>query len=139
MQFNIFVFTFCLQKFDRQSHWGPSRITGDHSRSNRGRSPMNLFFQRNKNEHTEHHDIFIKFRIQLSSNQENHIFLLFGSWSLVLYLHVWVKLKFFRLLLPDNLIVDVQHLHENGKWNSCVSAGVYTMSKKSFLLLSIVL
>ena len=44
-----------------------------------------------KNENTEFHGTFISFKGFLYSKQRSLIFLLFGSRSAVLYLHVWVK------------------------------------------------
>ena len=55
------------------------------------------------NENTEHHSIFTSFNNQLFWKHQSSIFLLFGSWSLVLYLYVWVKLQFFQWFQPDNL------------------------------------
>ena len=51
--------------------------------------------QKNKNENMERHSIFRPFKIQFYSRQGGPIFLLFGLWSLVLYLHVRVKSKSF--------------------------------------------
>ena len=51
--------------------------------------------QENKNEHTEYHGIVIPFKIQVNSKRGRPTFLLFGTLSLVLYLHVSVKAKFF--------------------------------------------
>ena len=45
---------------------------------------------KNKNENTKYHGICISFKSHLYSKQESPIFLLFGSWSLTLYLLVWV-------------------------------------------------
>ena len=47
--------------------------------------------QKNKNEHTQYHGIFIPFKNQFYSKHESSTFLFFGSRSLVLYLHVSVK------------------------------------------------
>ena len=46
---------------------------------------------------TEYLGTLIPVKSQLYSEPGSSIFLLFGSWSLVLYLLVWVKSKFFRL------------------------------------------
>ena len=40
--------------------------------------------EKNKNENTEYYTMLISFKSQLYSEQENPIFLLFGSWSLAL-------------------------------------------------------
>ena len=55
-----------------------------------------LFFtvsskQKSKNEKTKYHGTFIPFKSQLYSMPRISIFLLFGSWNLVFYLHVWVN------------------------------------------------
>ena len=50
---------------------------------------------KNNNENTEYHGMFISFKSHLYSKQGSLIFLLFGSWSLALYLLVGVKSKFF--------------------------------------------
>ena len=39
----------------------------------------------------EYNDTFITFKSQLYSKPGSSIFLLFESWNLVLYHHVWVK------------------------------------------------
>ena len=44
----------------------------------------------------EYYDTFISFKSHLCWKQEAPIFLLSGSRSVVLYLHIWVKPKFFR-------------------------------------------
>ena len=62
--------------------------------------------QKNKNENTEYYSMFIPFKSQAYSRQGNPIFLLFGSWSLILYLHVWLKSIFFQSNLT--ILVDVQ-------------------------------
>ena len=54
------------------------------------------------------------------------VFLLLGTWSLVLYPHVWLKLNFSNNS-NQAIFVDVQRLHKNGKWIICVSNGVYTL------------
>ena len=54
------------------------------------------FWTKNKNENTKYHGIFISFKIQLYSKQGSPIFIFFGSWNLVLYLHVWINSKFLR-------------------------------------------
>ena len=59
--------------------------------------------QKTQMKNINYHGIFIPFKIQLYSKQRTSIFLLFGSWSLVLYIHVWVKVKSFQQLQPDNL------------------------------------
>ena len=74
--------------------------------------------QKNKNENTEYHRIFIHFKGQVYSRQGIPIFLLLESWSLVLYLRVWVKSKFFSF--------EVQCLGENVIWCiSCCSSLLY--------------
>ena len=45
-------------------------------------------------------------------------FSFFGSWSVVLHLHGWVKSKFSDIFSLSGL-VDVQRLHENDKWILC--------------------
>ena len=51
--------------------------------------------QKTKIEHMEYHIIFILFKGHFYSKHENPIFLLHKSWSLILYVHVSVKAKFF--------------------------------------------
>ena len=80
-----------------------------------------------KNENTEYHGTFLPCKSQLYSKPGSPIFLLFDLWSLVLYLHVWVKAKFFRQFYPVNLnrrstfqwkrLMDFMFLTE---LNSCV-------------------
>ena len=52
---------------------------------------------------------------------------MFGSLSVVLYLHVWNKSKF-----SDNsnlvILVDIQRLQENSKWILCISHGAKWLS-----------
>ena len=48
-----------------------------------------------KNEKTEYHGTFRPFKNQLHLKPGSPIFLLFRSWSLVLYLYLWVNSKFF--------------------------------------------
>ena len=69
--------------------------------------------QKNKNENTEYHGMFISFKSHLYSRQGGPIFLLFDSLSLVLYLLVWLNpanirlvedVFIFRRLLQDVLI-----------------------------------
>ena len=69
--------------------------------------------QKNKNENTEYHGMFISFKSHLYSRQGSPIFLLFDSLSLVLYLLVWLNpanirlvedVFIFRRLLQDFLI-----------------------------------
>ena len=50
-----------------------------------------LFRKKNKNQNTEYYSTFTSFKSHLCSKQGTSIFLLFGSWSAVLHLHVWVK------------------------------------------------
>ena len=69
-----------------------------------------LFFtvgskQKNKNENAEYHDVFIPFKSQLYSKLASSIFLLFGPWNLVLYVHVFMS----------SILADVQRLHKKGK------------------------
>ena len=45
--------------------------------------------QKNTNENTEYHSIFISFKSQVYSRQGNPVFLLFGLWNLILYLKVF--------------------------------------------------
>ena len=67
--------------------------------------------QENKNELMEYYGIFIPFKTRVYSKHGSPIFLMSGSWKMVLHLHVWEK--------GDNSnltnLVDVQRLHENGK------------------------
>ena len=51
--------------------------------------------QKNKDEHTEYHGIFIPFKSLVYWKHGSPTFILFGSWSLVLYLRVWVGQFFF--------------------------------------------
>ena len=51
---------------------------------------------KNKNENTKYSSMFISFKSHLYSKQGSSIFLLFGSWSLALYLLNWVKSKYFQ-------------------------------------------
>ena len=48
-------------------------------------------YTKNKNENTKYHSILISFKSQVYSRQGSPISLLFGTRSLVSYLHVWVK------------------------------------------------
>ena len=50
---------------------------------------------KNKNENMEHLGTFIPCKSWLHSKPGSPIFQLFGSYSLVVYLYVWVKSKFF--------------------------------------------
>ena len=52
--------------------------------------------QKYKKENTEYHGTLLPSKNQLYSKPGNPFFLLFGWWSLVLYLHVWVSSKFYR-------------------------------------------
>ena len=70
---------------------------------------------KNKNENTEYHGMFISFKSHLYSKQGSLIFLLFRSWSLALYLLVWVRSNSFSNNSNLIIVVDVQRLHENGK------------------------
>ena len=64
-----------------------------------------------KNINTKYHGtLFIPFKSQVYSQQGSPIFLLFGSWSLVLHFHVWVKSNLILIIQTD-----VQRLHEDGK------------------------
>ena len=67
--------------------------------------------QKNKNEHTEYHDIFISFKSHVYSKDGSPI----CSQNLVLYLCVWVKVKFFYDNSNLTNLVDIQSLHENDK------------------------
>ena len=58
-----------------------------------------LFPNKNKNKNTEYYGTFISFKSHLFSKQGSPILLLFRSWSVVLYLHVWVKPKVIPILL----------------------------------------
>ena len=82
--------------------------------------------KKKKKKNAEYHDTFISFKNHLYSNQGSPIFLLFGSWSVR-----------FRQIFSDNsnlvILVDIQRLHENGKWILCVSNGVYILLKRCFL------
>ena len=48
----------------------------------------NVVSKQKKNENKEYHGMFISFKSHLYSKQGSPIYLLFGSWSLVLYLLV---------------------------------------------------
>ena len=78
-----------------------------------------------KKSKTKYHGIFIPFKREAYSKHGSIIFLLFGSWSLILYLCVWVKTKFFSDNFKLTNLVDVQRLHQNGELIICVSNGVY--------------
>ena len=92
------------------------------------------FKTKNINENTEYHGTFILFKRYLYhgtivpclySKQGSPIFLLFGSWC------VGLSQSFFD---KSNLIiwVDIQRLHENGKWILRVFNGFYILFKWSF-------
>ena len=51
------------------------------------------------NKHAEYHDIFIPFKGQIYLKQGSHVSFLFGTWTLVLFSHVWVKPRFLLLTL----------------------------------------
>ena len=53
----------------------------------------------NSNEYAGYYDIFIPFKGHIYSKQGSHISLLFGTWILVSFAYVWVKL----ILLPLTL------------------------------------
>ena len=55
------------------------------------------------------------------------LFSWFGRWSLVLYLHVLVKAKFFSENSNLSNLVKTQRYHENDKWIICISDGVYEL------------
>ena len=78
-----------------------------------------------KKSKTKYHGIFIPFKREAYSKHGSIIFLLFGSWSLILYLCVWVKTKFFSDNFKLTNLVDVQRLYQNGELIICVSNGVY--------------
>ena len=54
-----------------------------------------------KNENTEYYGTFISFKSLLYSKQGSPVFLLFGSWSVILYLHVSVKSKVLPIFLAS--------------------------------------
>ena len=85
--------------------------------------------QKSKNKLTEYHGIFILFKSRVYSKHGSPIFSLFGSWKMVSYLHVWEKAKLLQVTLNLTNLVNIQHLHENGKWIKCVFDGVYTLLK----------
>ena len=66
--------------------------------------------RKNRNKNIQYHSIFISFESQVYSRQES-LFFLFGSWSLVLYLHAWQSQSFFQSNLT--ILGDAQCLHEN--------------------------
>ena len=79
----------------------PSNFQNNYHNRKKNRSHPSVLFtvaskQKNKNKNTEYHSNFILFKNQVYSKLWSPIFLLFGSWCLVLYLHVWLKSKFFR-------------------------------------------
>ena len=57
--------------------------------------------QKKKNENTEYYGTFISFKSLLYSKQGSPVFLLFGSWSVILYLHVSVKSKVLPIFLAS--------------------------------------
>ena len=59
--------------------------------------------QKTKNKHTEYHGIFIPFKCQVYAKHGSTTFILFGSWGLVLYLHVSVKAKFYLVTITYKL------------------------------------
>ena len=81
--------------------------------------PKLVLNKKNKNEYTEYHGISIPLKSQVYSKHGSPTFLSFGSWSLVLYLHVLVKAIFF--------------------WIIRFSDGVCTFFKKTFLLFKMAL
>ena len=89
--------------------------------------------KRSKNKNTEYNSVFESFKSQASSKQGNPIFLLFELRSLV-YLLVWVNSKFFFDNSNLTTFVDVQSLHENGKWIIFFTKEDYTLRRKTFLL-----
>ena len=90
---------------------------------------------KSKNENIEYHGILTSFKNQLYSKQRSSIFLLLSSWSLAVYLHVRVKLKFFENFSLIILVV-AQRLQENGNEFRVL----FLLSpKKAFLLLHTVL
>ena len=52
--------------------------------------------QKNNDEHTESHDIFILFKDKIYSKQGSHISLLFGTWTLVLFPHAGAQPEIFQ-------------------------------------------
>ena len=56
--------------------------------------------QKDKNELTEYHGIFMPFKSRVYSKHGSPIFTFFGSGKMVLYLHVWEKVKFLLTTLP---------------------------------------
>ena len=77
--------------------------------------PKLVLNKKNKNEYTEYHGISIPLKSQVYSKHGSPTFFSFGSWSLVLYLHVLVKAIFF--------------------WVIRFSDGVYTFYKKNVLVI----
>ena len=64
---------------------------------------------KNKNKNTEYHGMFVSFKSHLYSKQGSPIFLVFGSWSLALYLLVWVEVTyiFFSII---SFLAKLRHL-----------------------------
>ena len=70
---------------------------------------------KNKNENMEYLGTFIPLKSRVHSKPGSPIFQLFRSYSLVVYLYVWVKSKFSdNYSLP--VLVNIQRLYENSKW-----------------------
>ena len=90
-----------------------------------------LLSKNNNNEHAEYHGISIPFKSQIYSKQESHISLLFGTWTLVLFPHVWKKPKFLLLTLTW------QRLHENIKFFVFLTGFSCTLFTKTLLLFRI--
>ena len=51
----------------------------------------------NNNEQAEYHGIIISFKDKIYSKQGSHIFLLFETWTLVLFLHAAAQIEIFVL------------------------------------------
>ena len=59
--------------------------------------------KKNENENTYYYDTFISFKSHLYWKQASPIFLLFGSWNVVLHFQFWVSSKISRYLQPASL------------------------------------
>ena len=57
--------------------------------------------KKKKKENTGYYGTFISFKSLLYSKQGSPVFLLFGSWSVILYLHVSVKSKVLPIFLAS--------------------------------------
>ena len=59
--------------------------------------------QKTKIKHMEYHIIFIAFKGHFYSKHGSPVFLLLKSWSLILYVHVSFKAKFFLITLTGKI------------------------------------